>query len=161
MSFAEKGLIAGLFWLNVAFMLYSGCAPACEGPPGSIIGYAVTSFVVGWTAFLLALITTTVVPRMHGGKTVAALLPIIGVAIWGALILSRAMNNLPWPACSTSRVFVVGTMCSIQFLQTLMLGLTVFLRIVMPQSRSELERAAAAVAVVVDVDVDVDDMTTI
>ena len=134
MGIPEQCLIACFFWLHVAFMLYAGCAPACVGPPGTLIGYAVTSFVVGWTSFLLAVTTTTVVPRMHGFKTTMALLPSAGVTVWGALILYRAIDNLPWPSCSISRVLVVGCFFGLQALQLVMFGLSFVLRFMLPQS---------------------------
>jgi len=125
-------MIAGMFWLHVAFMLYSGCAPACSGPPESMVGYAVLCFVLGWTSFLLTVTCMTVVPRVHWCKTLMAVSPTVGVAVWGAWILHSSLDRLPWPTCSTSRVSVVGAFCALQVLQLSMVFVVCLLRTLLP-----------------------------
>lgn len=131
----ERGkycLIACLFWLHVAFAMYTVCAPTCIGPPETMKVYTIVSIVVGWTAFMLAVVTTMVEPRMHRCKTLTAVIPILGIAFWGAWILQRSLAQLPWPTCSTSRVFIVGVSCAVQTTQVLMFLVNWILYVVLP-----------------------------
>lgn len=127
------GTIAGMFWLYVAFMLYASCAPSCPGPPEYMKEYAVTAFLFGWTSFMLALISVVIVPRMHSGKTMAAVVPLAGMSIWGIWILHRSVAVLPWPVCSAGRVAAVAGCCALQALQTVFfVGVVVLRRPLVP-----------------------------
>ena len=115
---------AVLFWGHVALTLYLGISN-CGGYSTQSLGYALTSLVVGWTAFLCATVALCPLPIQGVCIPVSAMFVILGLAAWGAVLIANTPRSIldDTSGCGVNRLVVHCVLFSLQVLE--FLGFTV------------------------------------